>query len=150
MDHVMTTVGYIYHFKLILIFYLATEILMTEDNQKRLIVYVADIALGDQRCDVEQLFGAGSRGGYSRKAGGSGTGELDLEQIIAVLRNEPFHIFDYPAAFDENELEQVLRRAYDPRLDEYGANGRDAEARKDMDIARRFRQIAEQKRSKIR
>ena len=91
---------------------LELEILMTEDNQKRLIIYVADIALGDQRCDVEQLFGASSRGSYSRKAGRSGAEELDLDRIIDVLRAEPFHIFDYPAAFDENELKQVLRRAY--------------------------------------
>ena len=89
---------------------------MTEDNQKRLIIYVADIALSDQRCDIEQLFGASGRGSYSRKAGRSGTEELDLDRIIAVLRGEPFHIFEHPAAFDENELKQVLSRAYDPRL----------------------------------
>lgn len=116
---------------------------MTQDNQKRLILYVADVALGDKRCDVEQLFRADARRGRSGMEDSwprdrdRDNYELDLNRIVDVLRDEPFHIFDHAAAFDENELRQVLKRAYDPRLQsdsysrngEYASHGRDAEER---------------------
>jgi len=95
---------------------------MTQDNQKRLILYVADVALGDKRCDVELLFRADARRGRSGMEDSwprdrdRDNYELDLNRIVDVLRDEPFHIFDHAAAFDENELRQVLKRAYDPRL----------------------------------
>lgn len=34
---------------------------MIKDTQKRLIIHVADIALGDKRCDIEKIFSANNR-----------------------------------------------------------------------------------------
>ena len=105
-------------------------------------MYVADVALGDKSCDVEEAFGGETdrardersrRDNGSRDRRGSRYGNdrdddrrskpMTIRALVAVLRAPPFCIFAHSyqgRVMEEREVVKVLSHSYDAALHDYG------------------------------
>jgi hypothetical protein len=111
-------------------------------------MYVADVALGDKSCDVEEAFGGetdrdrdersrrdndsrqnrrGSRYDNDRDDYRRPKPPMTIRELVAVLRAPPFCIFAHSyqgRVMEEREVVSVLSHSYDAALHDYGRKDR--------------------------
>ena len=105
---------------------------MTLEAHRRLIIYVADVALGDKSCDVVEIFGGesekdkdsrdrydndyGNRDGYDRgRRRSRRRPQMTIRELVDILRAAPFSIFEHSyhgIVMEEREVVSVLSKNY--------------------------------------